>query len=79
MQACAEEGRGIVKLTSYIHFNLDPNKLTVRKGQNKTTQLLFADMKYTSVFVSTVELLEYLESMTEQVRQIHQEQSPTTL
>jgi len=64
-----------VILSGYINFTLLSEKVTVHKGRNNTTQLLFEDMKYASLFADTRELLEYLENMTEQVRLIDMEQN----
>jgi len=58
---------------------LDPKKITIKKGLDNRTQLLFTDVLYISLFADTTELLEYLENITEQVRMIHCEQSPKDL
>jgi hypothetical protein len=68
-----------MNLAVYSNFKLDSEKLAVKKGLDKRTQLLFADIKYVSVLVDTAELLEYLENMTEQVRQINCEQNKREL
>ena len=68
-----------MRLKGDLNFTLDPSKLRIQKGERNTTQLLFVDLSYTSVFADTRELLEYLESMTEQVRQIDMEQNPRDL
>jgi len=54
---------------------LDPNKVIIKKGGDKRTQLLFADVLYLSFFADTSDLLEYLECLTEQVRLIDMEQN----
>jgi hypothetical protein len=66
-------------LSGYVSMKLDPKNLTVKKGRDKRTQLLFKDMNYVSLFANTAELLEYLENMTEQVRQIDCEQNKREL
>ena len=66
-------------LTTAGSLVLDPSKVIIKKARNNKTQLLFADMLYLSFFSDTSELLEYLENMTEQVRQIDAEQNPRDL
>ena len=61
-------------LSGYLSFKLLEENLTVKKGRNNTTQLLFADMKYVSLFVDSGELLEYLQSMTEHKQQVNGDQ-----
>jgi len=58
---------------------LDSNKVIIKKGGEKRTQLLFADALYISFFANTADLLDYLEHVTEQVRQIDFEQNPRDL
>ncbi len=66
-------------LTTAGSLILDPSKVIIKKGGDKRTQLLFTDALYISFFADTDELLEYLENITEQVRQIDAEQNTRDL
>ena len=66
-------------ISGYANFQLDATKVIIKKGERKKTQLMFLDARHTSFFIDTVDLLEYLEHITEQVRQIDTEQNPKDL
>ena len=64
-----------MNLSGYVNLELSSKKLRVQKAEDRRTQLLFGDILYASVIANTADLLEYLESLTEQVRLIDCEQN----
>ncbi len=68
-----------MNISGYVNLVLDPSRVTVQKGRDKRTQILFGDLERISVIAETSELLVYLDNLTEQVRQIDCEQNTKEL
>lgn len=68
-----------LSFTAYTHLKLDPEEVVIRKQEGKRVQLMFRELGRTTFSMDTDELLRYLEYLAEEVRQIHNEQYPTTL
>jgi len=64
----------ILRLSQNNNLRLDTENLIVKRSGKDMTQILVRDLAYTSVMANTSELLGYLESLTEEVRQVSLEQ-----